>query len=85
MTMEFKVADPALFAAIKTGASIRFEFVEQPPGEWTVIRATALASTKPSTPSSAPFPAVSPAASPAASAGREAAGRVPGSDPHQGH
>jgi Cu(I)/Ag(I) efflux system membrane fusion protein len=85
MTMEFKVADPALFAAIKTGASIRFAFVEQPPGEWTVIRATALASTKPSTPSSVPFPAVSPAASPAASAGREAAGRVPGSDPHQGH
>ena len=85
MTMEFKVADPALFAAIKTGASIRFEFVEQPLGEWTVVRATALASTKPSTPPSAPFPAVSPPASPAASAGRESAGRVPGSDPHQGH
>ena len=44
MTMEFKVADPALFAAIKTGASIRFEFIEQPPGEWTVVRATPLPS-----------------------------------------
>ena len=70
MTMEFKVADPALFAAIKTGAAIRFEFIEQPPGEWTVVRAT-------------PDPANMPA--PAASAGREAAGRVPGANPHQGH
>jgi Cu(I)/Ag(I) efflux system membrane fusion protein len=43
MTMEFKVADPALFAAMKAGARIRFEFVEQPPGEWTVVRATPLA------------------------------------------
>jgi Cu(I)/Ag(I) efflux system membrane fusion protein len=43
MTMEFKVADPALFAAMKAGARIRFEFVERPPGEWTVVRATPLA------------------------------------------
>ena len=39
MTMEFKVADPALFATMKAGASIRFEFIEQPPGEWTVVSA----------------------------------------------
>jgi Cu(I)/Ag(I) efflux system membrane fusion protein len=42
MTMEFKVADPALFAAMKAGASIRFEFIEQPPGEWTVVSAAPL-------------------------------------------
>jgi len=43
MTMGFKVADPALFAALKEGAQVRFEFIEQPPGEWTVVRATPLA------------------------------------------
>jgi len=75
MTMEFKVADRALFATIRTGASIRFEFIEQPAGEWTVVRATPLATSNASASSPAP----------AASAGREAAGRVPGSDPHQGH
>jgi Cu/Ag efflux protein CusF len=42
MTMEFKVADPALFAAMNAGANIRFEFVEQPPGEWTVVRVAPL-------------------------------------------
>jgi Cu(I)/Ag(I) efflux system membrane fusion protein len=77
MTMEFKVADPALFATVKTGAAIRFEFIEQPPGEWTLVRATPLASS--------PAPASAPAASPAAPAGREAAGRAPGANPHQGH
>ena len=43
MTMDFKVADSALFSALKDGARIRFEFIEQPPGEWTVVRATPLA------------------------------------------
>ena len=43
MTMEFKVADPKAFAAIKDGAAIRFEFIEQPAGVWTVVRATPLA------------------------------------------
>ena len=81
MTMEFKVADPAVFAAIKTGASVRFEFVEQPPGEWTVVRATPLVSSKGPAASSEP----SSARAPAASSGRGAAGRVPLSDPHQGH
>jgi RND family efflux transporter MFP subunit len=72
MTMEFKVADPALFAAIKAGAAIRFEFIEQPPGEWTVVRATPLP------------PADAPASAPA-SAARESAGRAPGANAHQGH
>jgi len=81
MTMEFKVADPALFAAIKTGAAIRFEFVEQPPGEWTVVRAAPLASGKGPAASSAPSPLTAPATSP----GREAAGRAPAADPHRGH
>jgi len=43
MTMGFKVADAGLFATLKEGAQVRFEFIEQPPGEWTVVRATPLA------------------------------------------
>ena len=43
MTMGFRVADAGLFAALKEGAQVRFEFIEQPPGEWTVVRATPLA------------------------------------------
>lgn len=38
MTMDFKVRDPALLQAMKAGAKISFEFSEQAPGEWTVVR-----------------------------------------------
>jgi len=44
MTMEFKVADPALFAFVKAGEKIRFEFAERTPGDWTVVRASPVAS-----------------------------------------
>ncbi len=43
MTMEFKVKDPALLQGMKAGAKISFEFVEQAPGEWLVVRSTPLA------------------------------------------
>jgi len=76
MTMEFKVNDPAVLAAMKAGARIRFEFREQAPGEWTVVRAAPL-------PSNAP--ASSSAAAPVRFWERGAAGRVSGGDPHQGH
>jgi membrane fusion protein, copper/silver efflux system len=75
MTMEFRVKDAAVLAAMKVGGRISFEFREQPPGDWTVIRAAPLASTNPS--SSAPAPAKF--------WEREATGRVQGGNPHQGH
>ncbi|MDP1956671.1 MAG: efflux RND transporter periplasmic adaptor subunit, partial [Rhodocyclaceae bacterium] len=34
MTMEFVPANAALFAAVKPGSAISFEFVERKPGEW---------------------------------------------------
>ena len=40
MTMEFKVKDRALLQAMKAGAKISFEFAEQAPGEWVVVRAS---------------------------------------------
>jgi len=43
MAMEFKVKDPALLAGIKTGARIGFEFAEEAPGEWVIVRVTPLA------------------------------------------
>ena len=67
MSMEFKVKDPAVLAVMKSGARISFEIREQPPGEWTVVRAAPLPSEAGSAPASA------------APAGRKAAGRVPGS------
>ena len=38
MTMEFKIKDPALLQGMKAGAKISFEFAEQAPGEWVVVR-----------------------------------------------
>ncbi len=40
MTMEFKVKDPTLLQGMKVGAKISFEFAEQAPGEWVVVRAS---------------------------------------------
>ena len=40
MTMEFKVKDRALLQGMKAGAKIRFEFTEQAPGEWMVVRSS---------------------------------------------
>jgi RND family efflux transporter MFP subunit len=40
MTMEFKVRDAKLLESLKPGASINFEFTEQAPGEWTIVRVT---------------------------------------------
>ena len=55
MTMEFKLANPALLAGIKPGTSVEFEFVERAPGEWviTAIKA-ASASAMPAPASTAP-------------------------------
>ena len=38
MTMEFVPANGALFANIKPGAAISFEFVERKSGEWVVTK-----------------------------------------------
>jgi Cu(I)/Ag(I) efflux system membrane fusion protein len=53
MTMEFKVADPALLAGLKPGAKLGFEIVERQPGEWVITRIT---------PQQAPAPAARPQA-----------------------
>ena len=36
MTMDFKVANPALLQDLKPGAAVAFEFVERRPGEWVI-------------------------------------------------
>ena len=38
MTMEFVPANAALFADIKPGSAIAFEFVERKPGEWVITK-----------------------------------------------
>jgi membrane fusion protein, copper/silver efflux system len=38
MSMEFKVKDAKLLESLKPGATVRFEFGEQAPGEWTIVR-----------------------------------------------
>jgi len=38
MTMDFKPANNALFADLKPGAAIAFEFVERSPGEWVITK-----------------------------------------------
>jgi RND family efflux transporter MFP subunit len=38
MTMDFVPANAALFADIKPGAAISFEFVERKPGEWVITK-----------------------------------------------
>jgi Cu(I)/Ag(I) efflux system membrane fusion protein len=41
MTMEFVPANASLFAGIKPGTPIAFEFVERKPGEWVITSLTA--------------------------------------------
>ena len=43
MTMEFKVKDPTVLQGLKKGVKISFEFAEQAPGEWVVLRAVSVA------------------------------------------
>lgn len=38
MTMDFVPANPSLFAGIKPGSAIAFEFVERKPGEWVITK-----------------------------------------------
>jgi len=38
MTMEFKLANPALLGTLKPGAAVDFDFVERAPGEWVITR-----------------------------------------------
>ncbi|KAB2970671.1 efflux RND transporter periplasmic adaptor subunit [Zoogloea sp.] len=40
MTMEFKVANPALLKPLKPGARVGIEFVERQPGEWVITAVT---------------------------------------------
>ena len=40
MTMEFKATNAGLFAGLKPGAAIAFEFVERAPGEWMITKIT---------------------------------------------
>jgi Cu(I)/Ag(I) efflux system membrane fusion protein len=42
MTMEFKVANAALFNALKPGAKVAVEFVERSPGEWVITSVKAV-------------------------------------------
>jgi len=44
MTMEFKLKDKAMLGGVKAGSRIRFDFTEQAPGEWTILRLDPLAS-----------------------------------------
>jgi Cu(I)/Ag(I) efflux system membrane fusion protein len=41
MTMEFVPANAALFANLKPGSAISFEFVERKPGEWVITKLSA--------------------------------------------
>ena len=36
--MEFQVRDPALLQSLKPGQKIAFEFVEDKPGEYAIVR-----------------------------------------------
>ena len=38
MTMEFKVKDTAVLKRLQAHQKIRFDFAEQAPGEWVVVR-----------------------------------------------
>ena len=38
MTMEFRLANPALLGTLKPGAAVDFDFVERAPGEWVITR-----------------------------------------------
>ncbi len=40
MTMEFKVANPALLKTLKPGSRVGIEFVERQPGEWVITAVT---------------------------------------------
>lgn len=40
MSMEFRVATPALLSGLKVGMAVSFEFVERKPGEWVITRLT---------------------------------------------
>ena len=57
MTMEFKAANSALLAGLKSGQAVRFEFVERKPGEFVVTSITAspiASSGSPATPAAIP-------------------------------
>ena len=56
MTMEFKLANPALLAKIKPGTAVDFEFVERAPGEWVIT--TIQASATPALPKTITTPTV---------------------------
>lgn len=47
MTMDFKPANSALFADLKPGAGIAFEFVERSPGEWVITKIEPRSDAKP--------------------------------------
>ena len=47
MTMEFKLANPALLSGIKPGTAVDFEFVERAPGEWVITAIKAAAASAP--------------------------------------
>jgi Cu(I)/Ag(I) efflux system membrane fusion protein len=70
MTMDFKLANPALLQGLKPGTRLNFEFVERQPGEWVVTRIV---------PEAAVLPAKPPAAKPAGASGGA------GGSGHSGH
>ncbi len=67
MTMEFKAANAALLAGLKTGQPVSFEFVERQPGEYVVTSIIPAAPGTTSAAAAAPPPAAPPPARPAAS------------------
>jgi Cu(I)/Ag(I) efflux system membrane fusion protein len=38
MTMDFKLANASLAAAVKPGSAVTFEFVERKPGEYVITK-----------------------------------------------
>ena len=38
MTMDFRATDPALLQPLKPGQKVDFEMIEEPPGEYVIVR-----------------------------------------------
>ena len=43
MTMEFGLRNPGLLRSLKPGSTISFDFAEETPGNWVILRAQPLA------------------------------------------
>jgi len=48
MTMDFTLANSALFGTLKPGATVAFTFVERKPGEWVIVKLEGTGASRPS-------------------------------------